>query len=269
MLRPHRHDDLEINIVLNGRLDYLFAGTSLSVGPGEIAVFWAAMPHRLIDPQEGDTCWVHLPLSTVLSWSLTSEHVCTLLQMAPVIVPLEAVPGDVVAQFEAWRYELVGEHPEIAMLEAQALVRRVLSHQRKSRVLEEPQDEASGQSPPPGSGRSVSAEAGRHYASGHVAGMAQHIATFFREPITVPDIASSVHLSPAYAMGVFRDALGVTLGEYLLRCRIAEARRLLITTGWTAGEIAMRAGFSSQSSFYAHFKRACGISPAAYRRQFG
>ena len=265
MPRPHRHDDLEINIVLQGRLDYLFAGTGLSVGPGEIAVFWAAMPHRLIDPQEGETCWVHLPLSTVLSWSLASEDVRTLLQMMPVIVPLEAVPGDVAAQFEAWRHELMGEHPEIAMLEAQALVRRVLSHRRRNGVPED--DVRAGAEP--GSRQLGWAEAERSRSSGHVAGMAQHIATHFRESITVPDIAASVHLSPAYAMGVFREALGVTLGEYLLRCRIAEAQRLLITTDSTAGEIAVQAGFASQSSFYAHFKRACGVSPAAYRKQLG
>lgn len=245
--------------MLEGRLDYLFAGTSLSVGPGEIAVFWAAMPHRLIDPQEGDACWVHLPLSTVLGWSLDTEDLCTLLQMVPVVVPLQAVPGDVAAQFEAWRHELFGEHPEIAMLEAQALVRRVLSHHRRKG--------AGGDAGAPGG--EGWPEPDRSHATGHVAGMAQYIATYFRDAITVADITASVHLSPTYAMGVFREALGVTLGEYLLRCRIAEAQRLLITTTWTAGEIAVRAGFASQSSFYAHFKRACAVSPAAYRRKLG
>ena len=33
----------------------------------------------------------------------------------------------------------------------------------------------------------------------------------------------------------------------------------------TTSEIAHAAGFGSQSSFYAHFTRACGSAPGAYR----
>src|SRR5690606_22893000 len=34
MDRPHRHDDLEVNVVLRGRLDYLFGGSRVSVEAG-------------------------------------------------------------------------------------------------------------------------------------------------------------------------------------------------------------------------------------------
>ncbi|MFC7405681.1 helix-turn-helix domain-containing protein [Georgenia alba] len=253
MERPHRHDDLELNVVLRGRLDYLFGGSHVSVAAGQIAVFWAATPHRLIDPQQGDVCWVHVPLATVLSWPLPEDDVSTLLRMDPAVVPMDAVPGDVEALFESWRHELTEDHAEIALLEAQAVVRRVLKHHRES---------------PPGPDAPAHhiSEGERAVAVQHVATMARFIATTFRQPITTTDVAQAVHLAPTYAMGLFRKAVGTTVGGYILKCRLAEAQRLLITTTLTTGDIAYEAGFSSQSSFYEHFRRMCACSPGEYRR---
>jgi AraC-like DNA-binding protein len=95
--------------------------------------------------------------------------------------------------------------------------------------------------------------------------MAQFTVSHFRQPITPLEIAKATHLNPNYAMTLFREAVGTTLGSYLTRCRVAEAQRLLITTSMTTTEIAHAAGFGSQSSFYAHFARTCGASPGAYR----
>ncbi|TXR57200.1 helix-turn-helix transcriptional regulator [Quadrisphaera setariae] len=58
----------------------------------------------------------------------------------------------------------------------------------------------------------------------------------------------------------------MTLGGYLLGCRLAEARRLLLTTDASTADVAHAAGFGSQSSFYDHFTRQTGTTPAAYRR---
>ncbi|GAA4432111.1 helix-turn-helix domain-containing protein [Georgenia halophila] len=265
MERPHRHDDLEINVVLRGRLDYLFGGSRVSVHAGQIAMFWAATPHRLIEPRSGDVCWVHIPLSTVLSWSLPDHDVCTLLRMAPVIVPVDAVPGDAEALFESWRHELTGDHTEIALLEAQAFVRRALKHHRESATAG-PGEAAAVEAPrrePEAEGHDVERATGVR----HVAVMAQYMAAHFRDPIAPFDVARAAHLAPTYAMGLFRQTVGITLGGYLTRCRVAEAQRLLITTSRTTGEVAHEAGFASQSSFYEHFRRTCGCSPGAYRKR--
>lgn len=69
------------------------------------------------------------------------------------------------------------------------------------------------------------------------------------------------------AMTVFRRAVGVTLGQYVTMCRVAEAQRLLLTTSLRVTEIAEAAGFGSLSSFYEHVSAACGMTPREYRRQ--
>lgn len=250
MPRSHRHDDLEINLVLSGRLEYLFGGAPMIVTSGQIALFWGATPHRLIDSdQRGDVCWVHIPLSLVLGWGLPDRAVGAILSTTPVIVPGDAVARDAEAMFDSWSSDL--EHEEtadIALLEAQAFVRRVLRHHLIS----------------------ATGPAERTIAVGEglrgVSAMAQHAVTHFREPISPSSIARSVHLSPSYAMALFKETVGVTLGSYLTRCRLTEAQRLLITTTMPTAEIAHTAGFGSLSSFYDQFTRSCGCSPGTYRR---
>ncbi|MDQ0642995.1 helix-turn-helix domain-containing protein [Microbacterium murale] len=250
---PHRHDDLEINIVLRGQLDYLFGGTRITVPAGSVAVFWGATPHRLVNTDDdGDMCWVHVPLSTVLSWNLREADLSEVLLSRPIIVPASSLARDLETMFEAWQDELGTDGLEtIALLEVQALIRRLLHRHRRDGEMPvmQPLDQ-------PGAST---------VAMLAVTEMARFTVTHFREPISTVDIAAAAHLNANYATALFRRAIGSTIGEYLIRCRVAEAQRLLVTTRMTASDVAHAAGFGSQSSFYAQFTKRCGSSPSAYR----
>ncbi|ROR73291.1 helix-turn-helix domain-containing protein [Bogoriella caseilytica] len=248
MQRPHRHDDIELNFVESGQLEYLFGGTHVRVGPGEIAVFWGATPHRLTEPvaHDGEVSWVHIPLATALSWSLPAEGLAVLLRSTPLVLDAEVVRCDLAAQFATWQADLLEEDATAALLEVQALVRRVLHHA----------DAAS-------TGEDVSG-GGPEQMSTAVA-IARYVAEHFREPISAADVAAATHLNPTYAMTLFRQTVGCTIGTYLTRCRVAEAQRLLIGTSMTTVDVAHAAGFGSQSTFYSHFTRTCGRAPGAYR----
>jgi AraC-like DNA-binding protein len=248
MEAAHRHDDIELNFVSRGRLEYVFGGRSIAVEAGRLAVFWGATPHQLVaDARDGDSdvCWLHLPLTGVLGWGLPAELVARLMLDQPVVVDAAGF-GDLSAAFDRWAVDLADpESVEIALLEAQALVRRAL---RAPSVR-------------------LPAPAGRTDGlSQSVAAMATFLATRFRDPIRVTDVADVAHLHPSSAMSVFRNALGVTIAQYLTRCRVAEAQRLLITTDGSVGDIAAASGFGSQSAFYEAFTRATGRAPATYRR---
>jgi transcriptional regulator GlxA family with amidase domain len=52
-----------------------------------------------------------------------------------------------------------------------------------------------------------------------------------------------------------------------MRCRLAEARRLLVTTDLPIAHVASASGFGSVSRFYAAFTSACGVPPARFRRE--
>lgn len=254
MEKSHRHDDLELNYVVDGHLKYLFGGDRLLVEAGQIAMFWASTPHRLIDDEttlKGKNYWVHIPLSTVFSWGLPSEHLRELLTSRPIVLPMEAAGRAVEPMFSSWVSDLTGGPTEqCALLEIQALVQRLLFH-----FLEH------------GAEATQASGATHLHNDGmqHIVEMAQFTVANFRSDITPADIARATHLNPNYAMTLFRETVGTTLGAYLTRCRMAEAQRLLLTTTMTTSEIAHAAGFGSQSSFYAHFTRSCNVSPSAYR----
>lgn len=66
----------------------------------------------------------------------------------------------------------------------------------------------------------------------------------------------------------FRRLTGSTLGEWLLRERLALARQQLETTTRSIEAIAGECGFGTAASLRQHFARALGVSPSAYRRTF-
>lgn len=59
--------------------------------------------------------------------------------------------------------------------------------------------------------------------------------------------------------------LGVNFFDFVNRCRIDEAKRLLAATDDTVLEIGFEVGFNSRSTFNAAFKKHVGSTPSAYR----
>src|SRR5699024_1511233 len=133
----------------DGQLHYLFGGQPLTIREGEIAVFWAAQPHGLVDSRTGDVCWVHVPFSMFLSWGLPEAQTAPLLSAQPLITHAPGLAARIAHMAERWGYEIEGAEPgrpadgasadtvdgadgadddsaEIALLEIQAAVRRVL-----------------------------------------------------------------------------------------------------------------------------------------------
>jgi AraC-like DNA-binding protein len=264
MFTMHRHDDVEINLVLDGQLHYLFGGQPLTIREGEIAVFWAVQPHGLVGSRTGDMCWVHVPFSLFLGWGLPEAQTSPLLSAQPLITHAPDLARRIAHMAERWSHEVGGAEPgggpndeddsaQIALLEIHAAMRRIL------RASSRPGTES-----PLGGAGSLPAARLRQ-----VSAMAQYVRDHHRSPLRVADIAGSVHLTPSHAMTVFRRTVGVTLGEYVTMCRVAEAQRLLLATSMTITEIAETAGFGSLSSFYEHVSAACGMTPREYRRQRG
>ncbi|MFC8599200.1 helix-turn-helix domain-containing protein [Isoptericola sp. NPDC057191] len=249
---PHRHDDLELNLVHSGRLEYLFGGSTLHVGSDHVAIFWGGTPHQLVAPDTVATAvsWVHVPLTEVLGWSLPAEQLATLLGARPVVVPVPALARDVADMFACWHRDVrAGGEPLVVLLELQAFVRRALAVDAPADADADPllRSAATG-------------------APARATEMARFVAEHYRSPISPSDVARAVHLSPSHAMTLFKRVVGTTLGTYIARCRVAEAQRLLITSDATTTEVAHASGFTSQSSFYATFHQVCGVSPGSYRR---
>ena len=86
------------------------------------------------------------------------------------------------------------------------------------------------------------------------------------EPIDLESAAGEAGLSPFHFLRLFRDVLGVTPHQYLVRARLRRAARLLADEERSITEIALDVGFADLSNFVRTFHRAAGVSPTGFRR---
>lgn len=108
--------------------------------------------------------------------------------------------------------------------------------------------------------------------SGKDARIAAAVAAIRRRPgekCAVRELARRACLSESRFLHLFRRETGLPVSEFLLRERIREAKRLLRETGLPLLRVALECGFHDQSHFSGRFRRETGLTPLAYRREFG
>lgn len=86
-------------------------------------------------------------------------------------------------------------------------------------------------------------------------------------PLEAP--AQQVGMSMRNFMRRFKQATGDSPLHYLQKLRIAAAKRLLESDHRTMQEISDAVGYQDTAYFRELFQRHTGVSPSAYRRQFG
>src|SRR6478672_8627473 len=72
--RPDRHNEIELNLLESGSLTFLVGGHRVRLEAGRLHVFWAAMPHQIVD-QEGVESFlaVTIPLAWIFQWRLPGK----------------------------------------------------------------------------------------------------------------------------------------------------------------------------------------------------
>lgn len=84
--------------------------------------------------------------------------------------------------------------------------------------------------------------------------------------INVTDVVEYVGFSRSYFSTLFRQMMGGSLQEFLMKCRIERSRELLEKTELSIQDIAAQVGYENPLSFSRAFKGTCGFSPAHYRQ---
>ncbi len=94
-----------------------------------------------------------------------------------------------------------------------------------------------------------------------------YIDRHFAEPLTVQDLMRVAHMSQTSLMRAFKEVLGRSPVDYLIRLRIARARHLIRRTDLPITDIAYEVGFTDSNYFSRQFRRVTGQAPREYRRQ--
>jgi AraC-like DNA-binding protein len=218
-------------------------------------VFWAAIPHQIIDYSGGTVYFVAtIPLQCFLQWRLPEGFVQPFMQGQLLSEPTTARADSDALAFARWETELRPDAPDLeraALLEMQA------------RLIRLARELSAGAKAP--SGQSYLATISDTELS-RAEQMACLIAQRYTEKLTAEQIGKLVKLHPNYAMTLFQKTFGMTLITCLTQHRVSHAQHLLVTTKQTATEIALKSGFQSLSRFNEAFRRACGCSPREYRK---
>jgi AraC family transcriptional regulator, arabinose operon regulatory protein len=88
-------------------------------------------------------------------------------------------------------------------------------------------------------------------------------------PLTLPEVAQASNLSVSWLSHRFKAEMGQTPLQFLEAERMMRARQLLQLTTRPISAIALEVGFESAIHFSLRFRKLCGVSPRAFRRQMG
>ncbi len=258
MVRPDRHNEIELNLLVEGALTYRLGGDRVTIEAGSLAAFWAAVPHQILGQEAPGPAAEYFVATIPLAWFLQLQLPAFFVQA--ILRGRVAYERDTtrfrldVEQFTNWAENLEGPVVELrraALLEIEARLLRMGSAATKN------------QSGP----ESVLARS--HFSSetevGKAEQMARYIAQNYTSSLSVEAISRSVGLHPGYAMTLFRTAFGMSLVTCINQHRLTHAQRLLATTNQQILTIAYESGFGSLSRFNDAFRRTIGCTPRQYR----
>jgi len=248
----HSHNEIELLLVETGRIEMLMGGRVVSLEAGRLAVFWGVVPHAplAIEPKTV----VHrltIPLTWFLGWKLPPAFAQAIIGGDTVIEPDESNRALDLAVFQRWHkdvQEASEKRRDLVLLECEARLRRL--ELATGTILRRPP----GGTPSP-------------RGLGKVEQMSRFVALHYTEHLRVATIARDAGLHPNYAAELFRKTCGISLVDYVNGHRVSHAQRLLATGDSKIVDIAYQAGFGAPSRFYDTFKKACGLTPRAYRSQ--
>lgn len=255
MPRFDRHNEIELNLLESGSLAYLMGGRRLVVPAGRLTVFWAGVPHQILDFEDLVEYFVlTIPLAWFLQWRLPDHFTQPILHGETVTEPDEGCLAPDRARFELWSEDARTNSEDrchTSLLEIEARLRRLalsIAAEGKGRSRR----------------RSPALSDQQHLSRAEQ--MASFIAQNYTQALTAEMIGQHVRLHPNYAMALFQQTFGTTLIKYVTEHRLSHAQRLLVTTKEPIVNIAFNSGFGSLSRFNEAFRQSFGCTPREYRR---
>jgi AraC-like DNA-binding protein len=92
-----------------------------------------------------------------------------------------------------------------------------------------------------------------------------YIQDHLEQALSLATLAAVAQTSPAHFARLFKRATGRTPHQYVITCRMAYAKRLLVDSDMSLSEIAPRVGCADQSHFTALFRKHVSMTPRVYR----
>jgi two-component system response regulator YesN len=89
---------------------------------------------------------------------------------------------------------------------------------------------------------------------------------YMQKGLTLNEVAQKNHVSPNYLSYLFKKNTGSNLWEYVIKLRMEESKRLILSTDLRRYEISERVGYESPEHFSKIFKKYFGMSPSEMKK---
>jgi len=254
----HTHPFVEMLYVLNGSFRHVTADRTYDESAGGLTILNYNQYHTLKTP--------HGPVELInVYWDLRRW-------------PLPVLPGPLDARL----HELIPMHPMLGHRLNQVIHLQFPEPERPAQILQRLYREQQEQAP--GSAAAIEAlfrlfliELCRTAPSPepHAAEpfnplmekVRRHLEQHYAEPVRLEQLCELTGLRPANLCRRFKAYTGLTTGEYLTRCRLAEAVRRLRGGNEKIATLCFDCGFSDLSNFNRTFRRVFGKPPSAFRHR--
>ena len=250
----HWHEEVEIILVTQGKVELLIDGKKLLLTPGAIVFVNPKQLHQYTSLEEITSYNAYVfPLSllnfgheditqtTVIS-PITNGQLCFPTQLSENHTIYPSVRNSIekiirVNRCQSSGYSLLTKaylYEIIALLYENKLLTRQVSVQKDADTCRQ---------------------------------ILSYIQEHYHEKIAVPDIAKCMCMSPNYFSAYFTRHFGKNFVDFLIHYRIEQACTLLISENLSVTQTALQTGFENISYFIKKFKSVTGMTPAAYQKE--
>jgi AraC-like DNA-binding protein len=239
---PHWHDGFAIPIIQLGAQSYRYCGSRCVAAAGSIAAINPGEIHT--GERATDNGWAYRAFYPSIAWM---QGLASDITGLPAAVPW--LPGCVIEDREvaekltiAHRLLEMGADPLIAETALTSAFALLLARHAQSN----PQSRT------------------MHPDGARLEMMKAQLTADLTEAISLSELAETVGLSPFYATRLFSRTVGMPPHAWRNQVRLNRAQGLL-RKGVPVTDVATAVGFTDQSHFTRHFKRAYGVAPGRWR----
>ena len=250
----HWHDEVELTLVLSGKIDYRVNESQYLLRAGEGLFCNADALHAGSRVDGADCDYVSLTFHPRLLGGyegciLRSKYVDSLVGAFPSLrlSPQESWQRHILEAVEKI-YQLSQSQPETYELEVQRLLLGIWSGLYRHRENQ------------------AAAPAGPERVE-RLRVILSYLHENYGEKITLEDVARQVGLCKSECCRFFKRQMGQSLFDYLLDYRIGRSLALLEEGGATVAEVASQVGFSNPAYFSKVFRTRMKLSPREYQKQ--
>ncbi|MDN4603239.1 AraC family transcriptional regulator [Paenibacillus sp. F6_3S_P_1C] len=251
----HTHNGYEIHYFIQGDATFLIGDRIYKPLPGDMFIFRGGVPHRINPSREivykrSFVNFTELMLLDMLGMSQLDNLMSIFRHANGLLVHWSLEEREyIIGIFKGIKEEMDAGNTGYKTMVKLSLTQLLLRIYRKM-----------------SSERSVNPSLCSSQKQTSVSRVLHYLNQNYTENVSLDDLSKILHLNKYYICHSFKETTGYTISNYVIRKRVAEAKKLLLSTDTPILSISETLGFNTPVYFSRAFKQYVGVSPQLFRK---